>query len=119
MSRKNDDVERLKRIRDRQVGLRDPQTTQQRLQHDIASRRRKSVKKFSSRQVVKEIPHKARGAVIGAFIGVLILAFAPLIVDSPWTDVIGILSIVMLAIFGFLMGRAMDARDSLKELIGK
>ena len=119
MSQRNDESERLKRIRDRQVGLRDPQAKQQRLQGGIASRRQKSVKKYSSRQVVREIPFKARGAVIGAFIGVLILAFAPLIVDSPWTDVIGILSIVMLAIFGFLMGRAMDARDSLKELIGK
>lgn len=119
MSRKIDEAERLKRIRDRQVGLRDPQTKQQRLQHDIASRRQKSVKNFSSRQVVKEIPHKARGAVIGAFIGILILAFAPLIVDSPWTDVIGVLAIVMLTIFGFFMGRALDARDSLQELIGK
>ena len=119
MKRKNDEVERLKRIRDRQVGLRDPQTEQQRLQRGIASRRRKSVKEYSSRQVVREIPYKARGAVIGAFIGILILAFVPLIVDSPWTDVLGILSIVMLAIFGFFMGRALDARDRLKELIGK
>jgi VIT1/CCC1 family predicted Fe2+/Mn2+ transporter len=119
MSHKNDEADRLKRIRDRQVGLRDPQVKQQRLQSGIASRRRKSVKEFSSRQVVREIPYKARGALIGAFIGVLILAFTPLIIDSPWTNVIGILSIVMLTIFGFFMGRALDARDRLKELIGK
>jgi uncharacterized protein YacL len=119
MSYQNDEVERLKRIRDRQIGLRDPQTKQQRIQHGIATRRKKAVRKFSTREVMREIPHKARGTLIGAVVGILILIVLPMFVDSQWTDVIGIMSIVFLSVFGFLLGRALDARDSLKELIGE
>jgi ElaB/YqjD/DUF883 family membrane-anchored ribosome-binding protein len=119
MSHQNDEVERLKRIRDRQIGLRDPQTKQQRIQHGIAKRRQKAVKKFSTREVMREIPHKAKGTIIGAVIGILILVLLPMFVESEWTDIIGIMSIVLLSIFGFLFGRALDTRDSLKELIGE
>jgi ElaB/YqjD/DUF883 family membrane-anchored ribosome-binding protein len=119
MSYKNNEAERLKRIRDRQINLRDPQTKQQRIQHGIASRRQKAVRKFSTREVMREIPHKAKGTLIGAVVGILIMVVLPMFVESQWTDVIGIMSIVFLSVLGFLFGRALDARDSLKELIGE
>ena len=117
MSSRSSEQERLRRIRDRQIQLRDPQKKVNNLQHSIARRRKKSVTRFSFRTMISETPNKFLGFILGLIIGILVLIIVPDFVEPPWGDVIGFVSIVFLAILGFLLGQAMDARDRIKEYI--
>lgn len=117
MSRRDRETDRLKRIRDRQLHLRDPQTKDKKLQHKIAVRRKRSVKRFSFAAIMREVPNKWWGLVLGMALGVGVFVFLPFFVDSVWTDVIGFAAIFFLAILGLLLGHAMDVRDRLNELI--
>ena len=117
MSQRNQEKERVRRIRDRQIHLRDPRTNVNKLQHSIARRRKKSVKRFSFRTMLQEIPNKYLGLVLGMVIGVFVLIILPGFVDPPWGDIVGFAAIVFLGILGFLIGQAADTRDALKELL--
>jgi uncharacterized protein YacL len=117
MSSQNSEQERLKRIRDRQIQLRDPQKKVNDLQHSIARRRKKSVTRFSLRTMIEETPNKFLGFVLGLMIGVVVLIVVPDFVQPPWGEVIGFGAIIFLAILGFMLGQAMDTRDSIKELL--
>ena len=59
------------------------------------------------------------GLIIGFIIGLLIFLILPYFVETSWIDFVGIGAIFFLAILGFSLGQALDARDSLKELINK
>ncbi len=117
MSSRDSEQERLKRIRDRQIQLRDPQKKVNDLQHSIAGRRKRSVTSFSLRTMVREMPNKYLGFVLGLTIGVIVLIVVPDFVEPPWGDVIGFASIIFLAILGLMLGQAMDTRDRIKEWI--
>jgi VIT1/CCC1 family predicted Fe2+/Mn2+ transporter len=111
------EIERLKRLRDRQIQLRDPQKAQQKLQSRIATKRRKSTRAFSIKEIMTEIPHKWWGILLGAALGVAVLIVLPYFMDSIWADLIGIGAILFLTILGYFIGQAMDVRDSLKDLM--
>ena len=117
MSSRNSEQERLRRIRDRQIQLRDPQKNVNDLQHSISRRRKRSVTRFSFRTMISETPNKFLGLVLGLLIGVLVLIIVPDFVDPPWGDIIGFGAIVFMAILGFMLGQAMDVRDNLKDLV--
>jgi len=119
MSGKNDELRRLKRIRDQQLRARDPSVKQKKLQRTITTKRRKAVQKFSFRQIFIQVPHKIKGPLIGAVVGLLIFLFLPYFVETSWIDFVGIGAIFFLTILGFSLGQALDTRDSLKELINK
>lgn len=117
MSGSGHEQERLKRLRDRQLAARDPQAKQKKLYRGIANRHRKAAKPFSFRQMWSEIPHMWRGALYGLTLGVLILILVPEFWDSVWAAPCAAGAIPFLGILGLLLGRALDARDSLRELM--
>jgi hypothetical protein len=117
MGRSNRETDRLKRIRDRQLQLRDPQTKDKKLQHNIAVRRKRSVKRLSLAAILREIPKKWWGLVLGMALGVGVFVVLPSFVDSGWADILGFAAIFFLAILGSLLGHAMDVRDRLNELM--
>ena len=119
MSKEDRELERLKRIRDRQLRARDPQVKQRKIQHNIAAKRRKSVRKFSLREIWADIPHKVKGTFMGAVIGLAVSIVLPMFVEANWVDIAGIAAILVLGIMGFFFGQASDTRDSLNKLIGK
>jgi VIT1/CCC1 family predicted Fe2+/Mn2+ transporter len=109
--------ERLRRLRDRQLAARDPQTKARKLHSGISSRQRQSVEPFSLVRIWSEIPHMWRYAFYGFTLGVVSVALLPLIWPSPWAVPCSVGATLMLAIFGVFIGRAADTRDSLKELM--
>lgn len=119
MSNEDKELKRLKRIRDQQLRARDPQVKQRKIQRNIAVKQRKAVRKFSLREILADIPHKAKGALMGAVIGLAISIVLPMFFEAYWVDIAGIAAIFVLAIMGFLFGQASDTRDSLNKLIGK
>jgi len=111
------DQERLRRLRDRQLSARDPQTTQRAMHGQIARRQRRSVERFSVGRIWSEIPHIWKGAFYGLAVGAIAVAIVPTMWASPWAIPCSAGAAVMLIILGVLIGRAQDTRDSLKDLV--
>jgi hypothetical protein len=65
----------------------------------------------------KELPNSWRGFFSGVVLGTLILVLLPVFWLSPWALPCGAGSIVVFAIFGMVLGRALDSRDSIDDLI--
>jgi len=116
---KNDEVERLKRIRDQQLRARDPQKHQQKVQHNISKRYRESREPFSVKKMWSDVDHKWRGLIIGGFLGFVLLVALPHFMDSKWTELIGIGGLIFLMLVGAAIGQAADTRDELQDLINK
>ncbi len=111
-----DDIERIKKIRDRQIQLRDPSVEQKRVQKEIARKRRSRVEKFSLGAIFGDIPKMITGTLIGMVIGLLIFLILPYIFpEKAWVDIVGVAVTVIGAFFGFFFGRAIDARDALSD----
>jgi uncharacterized protein YacL len=117
MPNQNEEVERLKRIRDKQLRARDPQKKVQKTQHHIARRYRSSRKPVTAKSVVADVPKKWLGFVIGLFLGFFVLLLLPYFVESKWTDVIGIGAMVFLGFLGFAVGQAADSKAEMEDLI--
>ena len=108
--------ERLRRLRDRQLATRDPQSKARTLHGGIARKQRRSVESFSLGRMWSEIPHVWRDGFYGFLLGVLALAIVPRLWASPWAVPCSAGSAILLAIIGLFIGRAEDARDSLRDL---
>jgi hypothetical protein len=119
VSKRDDEVERLIRLRDQQLRARDPQMKDRKLQHGIAKRYRRSREPFSLKKLWTDVDQKWRGIILGAFLGFIILVALPYFVKSNWTEFIGIGVLLFLTFLGFAIGQAADARDELQDLIRK
>ena len=115
MSNQNEQ-ERLRRIRDRQIQLRDPKIKDGKLQKGVAKKHRDSVESFSITRIWTDLPKIIRGTVIGMLVGLAILLVLPYIFEGSWVDLVGIAAVVILAILGMIFGQALDARDRLKDV---
>ena len=119
MSNRNDEVERLKRIRDKQIQARDPQKKQRKLQHNISKRYRSSRETFSFKKFWIGAEHKWRGIIIGAFLGAIVLVALPTFVESDLAGLVSIAVFVFLMVMGYMIGQAADTRDELEDLVKK
>lgn len=117
MPNQNDEVERLKRIRDKQLRARDPQKKVRKTQHHIAQKYRSSRKPVTAKSVIADVPKKWLGFVGGLFLGFFVLLLLPYFVESKWTDLIGIAVMVLLGFLGIAVGQAADAKAELEDLI--
>lgn len=117
MPNSSQDQERFKRLRDRQLADRDPHTKQRKLHSGIAQRHRRTKESFSLRRMWLEIPHMWRNTVYGLVLGILILLIVPSIWASPWAMPCSAGSIPILAILGFFIGRAFDAKKTIQDLM--
>jgi hypothetical protein len=109
--------DRLKRLRDRQLAARDPQAKRNKLYKGIAARHRRAAQPFSIGRMWSEIPHRWRGVLYGLLLGTAAFIAVPIFWHSPWAAPCSGVSIPALGVLGFLLGRALDARDSLNELL--
>jgi VIT1/CCC1 family predicted Fe2+/Mn2+ transporter len=110
------DRERLQRIRDKQINARDPHAKRRRVDAKVAARRRITVKRFSVRDLT-QTPHRFVWALIGGILGVLVVIFLPYFWDHPSATLVSIVALFFLIVLGFFIGRGLDTRDELKELI--
>jgi VIT1/CCC1 family predicted Fe2+/Mn2+ transporter len=115
MSNSPSDRERLQRLREKQIGARDPLAKRRKVDAKVAARRRVTVKRFSVRDLT-QIPHKYVWALIGAILGVLVVIFLPHFWPDPRAILVALVALLFLVALGFMLGRAMDTRDELKDL---
>jgi hypothetical protein len=119
MGRRENEHDRLRRLRDQQLRSRDPSKKDRRLQHNISKRYRSTREPLSFGKMMSEVPRKWTGLIIGLFLGFIIFILLPYFVTFSWVDAIGIAAILFLALLGFAIGQAADAKAELEDLIKK
>ncbi len=115
----NDEIERLKRIRDRQIQLRDPQAKDREVQHRVASRYKKP--ELTVKSIIKDIPGKWMGTILGAIVGIIIAVALNLALDfeAAWMEYAIYLIVAICAAMGRALGAAMDWREEDHEKLVK
>ncbi len=117
MPDQDSELERLKRLRDRQLSDRDPLVKQRQFQRSSAQREKKLKKPYSLGKMWKDIPHVWKGFFYGIVLGTLVLLVVPLLWISQYAVPCSAVAIVLFAIFGVIVGRALDTRDNIKDLM--
>jgi hypothetical protein len=121
MSHQNDELERLKRLRERQIQARDPKAKDRKVQARVTTRRRKLEKKNVSfqtmmRDVLGDMPYKLWGALIGVVLGTVIaIVLALFLEDIVMVTVIGLAATVVLAMVGVILGHSFDWRAEVED----
>jgi hypothetical protein len=112
MPTNNDEIERLKRLREQQIRTRyDP--NEKRAKYEQISYQRRQGTKVTGRSILKDIPDQIWWSLIGGLVG---LVFLVIIVNLPgvpsYGSTIGVVAIVFGLAVGFILGKA---RQSGKE----
>jgi hypothetical protein len=112
-----DDAERFRRIRDKQIAARDPMVKVRKLDHTVSQKHRRARQSFSVVRMWLDIPKVWRGTLLGGLVGVVILAVLPYFVPESWAVIGGLAALGFLVLLGFALGRYMDSRDEIKNLM--
>ena len=115
MSSQQEEKERIRRIRERQIQARDPRAGYKKTQRAVTKRGRKSYKRITLWEMFTDIPKKWKGLIIGIMIGAFISVLLPMLWSSEWAFLIGVATIPILAILGLALGQAFDVRDELRD----
>ena len=117
MSSQNDEVERLRRLRERQIRLRDPKAKDRKVQHKVSARYKKE--ELTVEGVIRDIPGKWMGTILGAILGIILAVAFNLLVESEafWIEYVGYFLVAVCAILGRGLGAAMDWRDGDHEAL--
>ncbi|MEW5829069.1 MAG: hypothetical protein AB1846_09295 [Chloroflexota bacterium] len=112
----NDEQERLKRLRERQLADRDPHVKTRQQQQFFARREKKhSRRKPGLRKMWTEIPNTFRNTIYALLTGLFLLWVVPIFWVSPWAlAVVGAATLVLI-LFGVVLGQAQDSRDEIKD----
>jgi hypothetical protein len=114
----NQEQDRLKRLRERQLADRDPLVKQRQFQRTTTQRERKlSKQSYSLDKMWRDIPHVWKGFFYGLMLGLVAFLLIPTFWDSSWAITVSILALVISILFGVLVGQAIDTRENIKDLI--
>jgi hypothetical protein len=109
MPTNNDEIERLKRLRDQQIKTRyDP--NEKKAKFDQISMQRRQGTKVTGRSLLKDIPDKVWWALGGLLIGLLFLFIITRIPGMPaYGPLIGLGGIVFFMVIGLILGSTRDS----------
>jgi Flp pilus assembly protein TadB len=110
----NNELERLKRLREQQLRDRDPLKKQRKVQRTV-TRKYRARKNETLGELIAGVSHKLKGLIVGLFLGLLIWFLLALVFQETWVDLAGILAVVFLPALGVLFGGAFDTRDNLRD----
>jgi len=112
-----DEQERLRRLRDRQLAARDPHINQRKREQIYVQREKRIArKKTSFADMWRDIPHSIKGPLYGLITGSIIFILLPYFWNSSWTLIVGLGIVIILTMMGLLIGRAIQTREDLKDL---
>ena len=107
--------ERLKRLRDRQLAARDPLIKQRQFQSSSALKEKRMRKPFSLAKEWADIPHIVKTPLYMLLLGCAVLLALFYLWDSSWALPVGFIALVIFVIFGAIVGNAQDLRDDIKH----
>lgn len=116
MSNGKQEQERLRRLQESQLADRDPNVKQRQFQRMSARRESRKKDRVTLRSIWGDISYAWKGFFLGLVLGTLILIVLPIFWVSQWAEICSAIAIVVLAIFGTMIGRAIDAREEIKRL---
>ncbi|TAK12209.1 MAG: hypothetical protein EPO32_09670 [Anaerolineae bacterium] len=110
------EVERLKKLRDRQLSARDPNVYERKVQGQIARkagdvRRKQNFWKDSARG----LPKAFWGGVVGAGLGLIVLLVLGAFLPAGRAGLFGILAMIILIMLGVVFGASFDWRDNIRD----
>ena len=111
------ELERLKRLRERQLTDRDPLFKQRQFQRSSAQREKSLKKPYPLSKMWKDIPHTWKGFFYGLVLGTAVFLVVPIFWLSPWAFPCSLAALIVFALFGVVVGRAIDTREDIKDLI--
>ncbi len=112
----NDEQERLKRLRDRQLADRNPKVKQQQILNTYHRKERKArSKRYTLSEAWQTIPHIYRTPLLGLVIGVGVIFLLPFVWNSAWAFWVGVIATIVFILIGIAIGQALDLRDRLKD----
>ena len=118
MSNRKDEIERIQRIRDQQIRARDPRAHDRKRQQKVSARR--SEKKFSFQDLLRSIPTKWWGMIIGGIIGLVaaIVLNKAIEAEASWMEYVGYVIVLAGIVLGRGVGAAMDwSEEDHKKLV--
>jgi len=107
--------ERLKRLRDRQIATRDPLVKQRKFQRDISIKEKRMRKPFSLSKAWKDIPHIIKSPFYGLLLGLVVVFLLPMVWVSPYALLAGGAITLIFIVFGLVLGNSLDLRDSIRD----
>ena len=107
--------ERLMRLRERQLSVRDPQEKQRKFQQFAAERERKRDDSESLAQMWATIPSVWKWGLFGLLVGIPLVILLPRYWVSPWATPVGIILALVITIMALTIGRAIDLRNAIKK----
>ena len=107
--------ERLKRLRERQLKDRDPLASEHKFQHVTSIKEKRMRKPFSLKKEWKAVPHVIKVPLYCLILGVIIMTAVIILWDSPYSLYAGAGAIVILLLFGVASGSVMDYNNKIKD----
>ena len=118
MGNRNDEIERIQRIRDQQIRARDPRARASKTQQKISARRRED--RFSFQDILRSIPAKWWGMIIGGMIGLVVAVVLSKAIETEasWVEYVAYVIVLAGIVLGRGVGMAMDwSEDDYKKLV--
>jgi len=116
MSNSDQEQERLRRLRDRQIADRDPHIKQREFYRQSNQRERSAAKPYTLAEAWAVIPHLWKTPFYALLLGVVLLLVLTSLWISFWAWVVGGAATLFFIIIGFLVGQALDSRDKIRDL---
>lgn len=107
--------ERLIRLREKQLSVRDPHEKSRKFNKMAAERERKRDVSESLGEMWGTIPAIWRGGIIGFLLGGIVALLLQRYWASSLALLVGILLVVVFIVVGILIGQAIDLRDNIKR----
>ncbi len=111
----NEEQEKLKQLRNRQLQARDPLARQRKFQRSSSIKEKRMYKPFSLTKAWKDIPHIVKSPFYGLILGVIVVFVLPTFWDSPYAIIVGAGTTLLFIIFGLILGNSLDLRDSIRD----
>ena len=110
MSDRDSEIERIRRIRDRQLSARDPGKRERKFQQKISGRHRKQL---TFGEALRDLSGKVWGMIIGAIIGLVFAVVLNLAIETEtsWVQWVGYITVFAGVAIGRVLGAALDWRD--------
>jgi hypothetical protein len=109
MGRQEDELERIRRIRDEQIATRDPRAKERKFYGDV-SRRRKA-RHFTLKSFIADLQAKWTWMLIGGIVGAIAAIVVIQVFRTQWAEYAGLVIIVFGVVVGRLMGAVRDWGD--------
>lgn len=109
--------ERLKRLREKQLTDRDPLSKQRKFQHSSSVKEKRMRKPFSLSKAWSDIPHIIKYPFYALVIGIIVIFILPTVWNSPYATIASVAATAIFIIFGFILGNTIDMRDEIKDHI--